>query len=64
MKRNRQRPLVKIVAPPGQSSDEVQQHMARWRKEMAFAIAQHPDLVAKAKKLGIVLDDEAEPGIH
>jgi hypothetical protein len=57
------RPSVRIVAPPGQTPDEVRQHLARWRKQLAFDIAQHPDPVAKAKKIGIVLDiDEGEPG--
>lgn len=37
--------------------------MARWRKQFAFDVAQHPDLLAKTKKIGIVLDlDEPEPG--
>ncbi len=61
MRQNRQRPLVKITAPPGQSPDDVEQHMKRWRQELAFAIEQHPDLAAKARRLGIVLD-EGEPG--
>jgi len=57
-KKNRQRPQVTIVLRPGESADEVHQHMKRWRKEMAFRIAQHPDLVEKARKLGIVLYDD------
>jgi hypothetical protein len=39
--------------------------MARWRKEMAFAVAQHPHLVEKARKLRMQLEDiDPEPGIH
>jgi hypothetical protein len=45
----------------GQSHDEIDQHIKRWRKEMAFAIAQHPRLVERARKLGIVLDED-DPG--
>jgi hypothetical protein len=38
--------------------------MVRWRKQLAFDIAQHPDLVANAKKIGMVLDiDDPEPGV-
>jgi hypothetical protein len=47
---------------PMPTPDEVQQHMARWRKQLAFDIAQHPDLVRKAKKIGVELDiDDPEP---
>ena len=61
MKQSRQRPVVRIIPAPGQSADDIQQQLTRWRRQLAFSIAQHPDLVAKARKLGIVLD-EGEPG--
>jgi hypothetical protein len=60
---NRRRARVRITTPAEQSPDDVRQHMARWRKELAFSVAQHPHLVAKAKEIGIVLDlDEPKPG--
>ena len=60
-KRNRQRPFVRIVPQPGQSPDDIQQGLIRWRRQLAFDVAQHPDLAAKARRLGIVLDDGEPP---
>jgi hypothetical protein len=64
MKRKRQCPLVRVTPPPGHSPDDVDQHMTRWRREMAFRIRQHPHLIEKAKKLGIVLDEDDPGTVH
>jgi hypothetical protein len=63
--RNRRRPVVRVIPQPGQKPDDLLQGLARWRKELAFNVAKHPELAKRARDIGIVLDlDEPEPGSH
>lgn len=51
---------VRVFVRPGETADDVMQHLDRWRREQAFHIARVPELAAKARKLGI-LDAEVTP---
>jgi hypothetical protein len=48
-----EKPRTPSTAPRTSGLD----HFRRWKAQLAFAISGHPDLAAKARKLGIEVPD-------